>query len=237
VSAQAAVLEIDNASVSFRKLTRRGWGRAGERRWALKDVSLRVTGGEIVGIIGGNGSGKTTLLHAAAGVYLPAEGSIRRRNVSSLVDLSLGTSRDLTAFEYLRLMTPVLGYPRRALDARMDGIIEFSGLAVDVLDQPMRTYSSGMVLRVAFALAISLPFDLFLMDEVLAVGDADFQHRCVERLKADVARGAGVVIATHDPDIVATSCDRVGLLDDGQLVRLGAPSDALSWFKSGVWGE
>jgi ABC-type polysaccharide/polyol phosphate transport system ATPase subunit len=237
MSGAPTLLDLVGVSVSFRPLTRRGWGRPGASRWALRDVSLSVSRGEIVGVIGGNGSGKTTLLHTASGVFVPAAGTVKREATSSLIDLSLGAGRDLTAFEYLRVMTPLLGYRWRDIVGKLDDIVEFSGLTEDVLDQPMRSYSAGMVLRVAFALAIHLPFEVFLLDEVLAVGDAEFQHRCLERLRTKVDHGFGVLLATHDEDVVADWCDRVGLLERGQLTHLGAPTDALSWFKSGTWAD
>jgi lipopolysaccharide transport system ATP-binding protein len=194
---------------------------------ALDDISARLEVGDRVGLIGHNGSGKSTLLKVLAGIYRPTSGTLSRAGtVGSLLDISLGMSPDATGRENIFLRGMLQGLSRREIAALVPGIIEFSGLG-DFIELPMRTYSSGMLLRLAFSIATVLSPDILLMDEWLAVGDAEFQVKAEERLHDVVSKTSILVIASHSAELIRSQCNRVLYLEHGRLVADGTPDEVL----------
>jgi ABC-type polysaccharide/polyol phosphate transport system ATPase subunit len=228
-AAGAPVAVLDDVWVSFRRRSRRSRAVHGPERWALRGINLTVAPGDCIGVVGANGSGKSTLLNTLAGVIRPTRGDVWvRGRVASLVELSAGFHRDLTGHENLVIGGALMGYPPEELRDRLPDILAFSGLAHDVLDQPLATYSAGQGIRLAFALVAHLGAKVLLVDEVLAVGDADFQQRCLDRVDEMRAQGCGVVIVSHDLEVVARHCTRVAVLRAGAVDTIAAPDVALA---------
>jgi lipopolysaccharide transport system ATP-binding protein len=189
--------------------------------WALRGVSLEVAQGESVGIIGRNGSGKTTLLQLIAGTVAPSEGEVRvRGRVAAMLELGSGFNPEFTGRENVYLGGAVLGISRREMEARFDEIAAFADIG-EFLDQPLKTYSSGMAARLAFALAFSVEPDVMIVDEILAVGDIGFQQRCLARLRRLRDNGLTLLFVSHSPDAVRSLCERVLFLDHGQARYVG----------------
>jgi lipopolysaccharide transport system ATP-binding protein len=204
----------------FRELRRRRW------QWALRDVDLDVAAGTSLGLIGHNGAGKSSLLRLMGGVGRPTTGTIDvGGTVGALLELGTGFHPELSGRESALLALLIAGCTRREAQALLPAVAEFAELEAH-LDQPLRTYSSGMAARLAFAVATSAEPDLLLVDEVLAVGDLAFQQRCLARIEAHRRRGATVVLVSHDPALVADTCEEVAWLDHGRLVARG-PTEAV----------
>jgi lipopolysaccharide transport system ATP-binding protein len=185
---------------------------------ALDDVSFAIREGERVALVGHNGSGKTTLLRSIAGVYRPVSGGLAvEGSISTLFDISIGFDPEATGRENVFLRGLVMGMTREQIDERMDDIHEFSGLG-GYLDLPIRTYSSGMLLRLAFSVATSVRRDIVLMDEWLSVGDADFADRAAQRLQEHLARTSILLVATHSEDLTRRVCTRRIELNHGRVV-------------------
>jgi len=199
---------------------------------ALTDISARLSTGDRVGLVGHNGSGKSTLLRVLGGIYTPTTGSIERSGVvGSLLDISLGMSMDATGRENIYLRGALQGLSHREVDRLVPGIIDFSELG-DFIELPMRTYSSGMLLRLAFSVSTVLSPDILLMDEWLAVGDEAFQVKAEERLHEVVSNTAILVIASHSASLIRSQCNRVLYLEHGRLIADGAPDDVLPLYFS-----
>jgi len=193
--------------------------------WALNEVSLRLRAGEIFGVVGVNGAGKTTLLKAIAGVLHPTAGRIWvQGSVAPLLELGAGFHPELTGRENLYLYGTLLGNSRRQLRHAYDSIVEFAELD-SFMDAPLRTYSSGMSARLAFAVATHRRADVLLVDEVLAVGDVHFQEKCQRRMDAFRQDGATILLVSHDPGLLTQMCDRVAWLADGRVVAVGAADE------------
>jgi ABC-type polysaccharide/polyol phosphate transport system ATPase subunit len=191
--------------------------------WALKGVSLTVDEGEMLGVIGANGSGKSTLLKCLARIIAPNYGRIAvRGKVSALLELGTGFHQELTGRENVFLAGTTLGQTRQQVAARFDDIVAFSGLG-PFIDSPVKNYSSGMYARLAFAVAIHVDPEVLLIDEVLAVGDEEFQHRCYERLYEFRRDGVPIVFVSHALDVVRNMCTRVAWIDKGEVVMVGDP--------------
>lgn len=189
--------------------------------WALRDVSFEVRKGETVGIIGRNGSGKSTLLQMICGTVAPTAGSVSTNGrVAALLELGAGFNIEFTGRENILLNAAILGFPREAMEERMSKVLEFSELG-DFLDQPVKTYSSGMYARLAFSIAIHVDPDILIVDEALAVGDARFVAKCMRRIKEIQERGATILFVSHDVGSVRTLCQRAIWLDSGQLLEDG----------------
>lgn len=189
-----------------------------EEHWVLKDVSFEVKKGEAVGLIGKNGCGKSTVLKMLAHIMYPTKGKISLQGrVSSLIELGAGFHPDMSGRENIFMNASIFGLNHAQIERRIDTIVRFSELE-EFIDNPVRTYSSGMYMRLAFAVAIHVDADILLIDEILAVGDVNFQSKCFERLKEIKANGTTIVIVSHVTGQIQEICDRVLWIEDG-LVR------------------
>lgn len=205
-----------------------------ERNEPLVDVTFEVQPGEFFGIIGANGSGKSTLLKILAGIYRADAGEVRvNGRLSPFIELGVGFSGELTARENIEINGMLLGLTRRQLAERFGAIIDFAGLGRFV-DQQLKNYSSGMLTRLAFSVAIQVPFDILLVDEALAVGDADFQQKCLDTFDDLRERGKTVVLVSHDLSLVASFCDRALWLEDGIVQTVGDPADVIQAYRPEV---
>lgn len=198
--------------------------------WALRDIDLTVRRGQAVGVIGHNGAGKSTLLRMLHGLVLPDAGHIEIRGQhAALLDLGAPFSRILTARENVVAAATVHGVPAQDIDALVDQVAEFSDLG-DRMDTPLATHSTGMQMRLGYAIAAQLRPDLLLIDEVIAVGDLAFQRRCLEHIRRHLADGGGLVLVSHDMWMIQAVCDRVLVLADGRIVEDTTPSKAISHY-------
>jgi lipopolysaccharide transport system ATP-binding protein len=187
---------------------------------ALRDVSFTLQDGDRLGVVGPNGAGKTTLLRVLAGAYQPDAGRVRvRGRIGSLLDLSIGIDPSATGYENIILRGLVAGLTRAELNARMDEIAAFTGLG-NFLSMPLKTYSLGMMTRLAFAVATSVEADVLLMDEWISVGDIDFREQAEARLQSMVSRSRALVIASHDHDMIRRTCNKVLYLEHGVVRAL-----------------
>src|SRR6185437_16949143 len=188
---------------------------------ALKDVSLSIQEGEMVGIIGRNGSGKSTLLKIIAGVYRPTSGRVEvNGSIAPLIELGAGMHSELTGRENILLNGLLMGYSKRQMQEKEASIIEFAEIG-DFIDAPMKQYSSGMYTRLAFAVATEVDPNILIMDEILAVGDTAFQAKCFDRIRRFRQRGKTILLVTHSMAQIVEHCDRAILLDRGNMVYDG----------------
>lgn len=191
--------------------------------WALQDVSFQVRRGETLGIVGRNGSGKSTLLQLICSTLAPTSGDVTvKGRVSALLELGSGFNPEYTGRENIFLNGQILGLSKKELEIRYDAIVEFADIG-DFIDQPVKTYSSGMVVRLAFAVAINVDPEILVIDEALAVGDVGFQARCFTKINELKQHGVTLLFVSHSPDAVTQLCDRAILLDRGKLLLLGTP--------------
>ena len=199
-----------------------------ERNDALRDITFSVEEGEFFGVIGSNGSGKSTLLRILAGIYAPDSGVVRVNGLlSPFIELGVGFNPELTARDNVRMNATLAGLTRRQLDERFDEIVAFSELE-RFIDQKLKNYSSGMLVRLAYSIAIQIPFDVLLLDEVLAVGDQEFQEKCFATFRQMRADGKTVVFVSHDLRSVGKFCDRVLLLERGEIRALGPADEVIA---------
>jgi lipopolysaccharide transport system ATP-binding protein len=195
---------------------------------ALNDVSFSIRRGEATGIIGRNGSGKSTLLQLVAGTLTPTSGTVGvTGRVSALLELGSGFNPDFTGTENVFLNGAIYGFTHSEMATRMDEIAAFADIG-DFMDQPVKTYSSGMMMRLAFAVAVNVQPDVLIIDEALAVGDVFFSQKCFQRIREIVHRGATLIFVSHDMGAVQSLCDRALLLSQGSLMFDGAPEDCVS---------
>jgi lipopolysaccharide transport system ATP-binding protein len=211
-----------------RGLVRGAGARSAERDvWAVRDVSLQVPAGQLLGLIGHNGSGKSTLLRVLARITAPSEGeAVLRGRVASLLEMGAGFHLDLTGRENVYLSAAVLGMPRARVHDRFDAIAAMADVG-EYLDVPVKRYSSGMFVRLAFAVAAHLEPDVLLVDELLAVGDEEFRRQCLDTLQRLARAGCAVVLVSHDAAAIGQVCERVVYLVDGRVQFDGAPDEAL----------
>jgi lipopolysaccharide transport system ATP-binding protein len=201
---------------------------------ALEEVTFAVARGESFGIIGGNGSGKSTLLKLVAGMLRPTTGQVRvDGRVAALIELGAGFHPEISGRENVYINGAVLGLSRREIDRRYQDIVEFSGLA-EFMDEPVKNYSSGMYVRLGFAVAIHTDPDVLLVDEVLAVGDEAFAHRCVRRIEEFLASGKTLLLVSHSLDLVSELCDRILWLDHGRQRLTGEPRRVIDAYRQAV---
>jgi len=199
--------------------------------WALKDVNLEVAEGETFGLLGHNGSGKSTLLKCIAGIIQPTEGEIvTRGRVASLLELGAGFQPEMSGRENIYLNASLLGMSKRYVDSKFDEIVAFAELE-PFIDNQVKFYSSGMYVRLGFAVAVHMDPDLLIVDEVLAVGDELFQRKCLERVKQFQREGRTIVVVTHAADLVRQVCSGAAVLDHGRLVGMGTPAEAVRSFR------
>jgi ABC-type polysaccharide/polyol phosphate transport system ATPase subunit len=197
--------------------------------WALKDISFSVEKGEILGVVGPNGAGKTTLLRVIARVLHPSLGRVvTRGNVAPILELGGGFHPELTGRENIYLYGSLLGRTRRQMDEGFEEVVEFSELW-DFIDAPLRTYSSGMAARLAFAVATAQFADVILIDEVLAVGDIQFQEKCLDRMDSYRQQGATIIFVSHDPGVIQRMCERTLLLSAGEKNMLGPSREVVEF--------
>lgn len=198
--------------------------------WALQDVSFQVRAGEVVGVIGRNGAGKSTLLKILSRITAPSAGSAKiRGRVSSLLEVGTGFHPELTGRENVYMNGSILGLSRPEIDQRFEEIVDFSGVE-RFLDTPLKRYSSGMQVRLAFSVAAHLDPEVLIVDEVLAVGDARFQQRCIGRMRAASDLGRTVLLVSHNMQAVSTLAHRCLVLDAGRVVADAAPREAISTY-------
>jgi lipopolysaccharide transport system ATP-binding protein len=194
---------------------------------ALKNIDLEIVAGDRIGIVGHNGSGKSTLLRLLSGVYEPSSGKIKRSGtVSSLVDISLGINGENTGRENIFLRGKLMGLTKKEIDQKIDEIIEFSELG-DYINLPVRIYSSGMLLRLAFSVSTSITADILIMDEWLSVGDGAFAERSSQRLKNLVDESEILVIASHTRELLEETCNKIIWLEHGLIRKVGPTQEIL----------
>jgi ABC-type polysaccharide/polyol phosphate transport system ATPase subunit len=192
--------------------------------WALKGISFDIAKGKVVGILGRNGSGKSTLLQIIAAVMQPTSGSVNvDGRVAALLELGAGFNPEFTGRQNVLLNAAIMGLPQEEMSKRMPVIMEFADIG-EFFDQPMKTYSSGMFVRVAFAASVHVDPDILIVDETLAVGDAKFQHKCFQRLADLQSQHKTVLLVTHNSSLVTSYCDQAFLLESGELVASGDPA-------------
>jgi lipopolysaccharide transport system ATP-binding protein len=212
-----------------------------KRRWfrefhALGDVSFDVTRGETVGIIGRNGSGKSTLLQIICGTLAPTSGEVSvRGRIAALLELGAGFNPDFTGRENVYLNASLLGLTREEIDERYDAILSFADIG-EFIDQPVKTYSSGMYVRLAFAVASNVTPDILVVDEALAVGDAKFQAKCFARLRNLRESGTSILFVSHSTEQIVTHCDRAILVDGGRVVVDGKPKAVVNRYLDLLFG-
>src|SRR4051812_42627716 len=240
-------LEVDHVTKNFRvhrektnsiKALIAGRGRTHYDEFtALKDVTFTVKEGEVFGVIGENGSGKSTLLKCMAGILQPNEGSVRvHKKMSALLELGAGFHPELSGRDNVFLNAAILGMSRKDIALRFDDIVEFSGLAA-FIDVPVKTYSSGMYIRLAFAVAINVDPRLLIIDEILAVGDVTFQQRCLEKFVDFRNEGRTIVLVTHGMTTVKDMCDRAIWLSHGHITGEGDPADLVEAYTEAMLGN
>jgi lipopolysaccharide transport system ATP-binding protein len=237
-----AIIEIENIGKRFKHFPSH-WARLGEwlsggifsnhsDHWALKNISFNVQAGESLGIIGQNGAGKSTLLKILTGTTQPTEGSLTTDGrVSALLELGMGFHPDFNGKENAMLACQMSGISSEKTKALMPEIESFSELG-DYLNQPLRVYSTGMQMRLAFSTATAVRPDVLIVDEALSVGDAYFQHKCIRRIRSFIDDGTTLLFVSHDPGAVKSLCDRAILLDRGVLVQQGSPDSVLDYYNA-----
>ena len=202
-----------------------------ERQQALRDITFEIGQGEFFGIVGPNGSGKSTLLKVLAKIYRQDAGTVRVNGVlSPFIELGVGFNPELTARDNILINGTLLGLTRRQIKDRFDAIVGFGELERFV-DQKLKNFSSGMHVRLAYSIAIQVDFDILLLDEVLAVGDEEFQRRCLETLAEIRNAGKTIVLVSHNLRAIRVNCDRAMLLVDGSIQELGRPADVLARYE------
>lgn len=226
-------IEVKNIRKKFKVYFDKGYGlkerilfsgrNKFEERWVLNDISFRIRKGEAVGLIGKNGCGKSTMLKLISRIIYPTEGTVQiKGRVSSLLELGAGFHPDMSGRENIYTNASIFGLTKKEIDKRLDEIIRFSELE-EFIDCPVRTYSSGMYMRLAFSVAINVDADILLIDEILAVGDVSFQAKCFERLKEIKEAGTTIVLVSHSPAQIEQICDRAIWIEDGKIREDGLP--------------
>lgn len=226
---------VSAATAPFRRFRAAANGRADDQTfWALKDVSFDVVRGEVIGIIGRNGAGKSTLLKILSRITEPTEGRIRiRGRVGSLLEVGTGFHPELTGRENIYMNGAILGMHRWEITEKFDDIVEFAEVE-SFIDTPVKRYSSGMYMRLAFAVAAHMEPEILIVDEVLAVGDAQFQKKCLGKM-GDVARhGRTVLFVSHNMEAVVNLCSKAVLLERGRVVRIGPTGEVIQQYRTGL---
>ena len=249
MSANAPVIRLENVTQRFRVIQERPdtvrelFSRLFRRQSsfhdfeAVRNISFDVPRGQMLGIIGRNGSGKSTLLKIIAGVYKPTRGQVTvTGSLAPLIELGAGFHHELTGRENILLNGLLMGYSKREMMARQERIIAFADIG-DFIDAPVKQYSSGMYMRLAFAVATEVDPEILLVDEILAVGDAGFQEKCFARISKFREAGKTILFVTHTMNDVQEHCDRVVLLEEGSVVMDDRPEPAIAMYNSLVAPE
>ena len=199
--------------------------------YALNDINFKVGSGETVGIIGTNGSGKSTILKIITGVLTPTTGNVSvNGKISALLELGAGFNQDYTGMENLYMNGTMMGYTKEEMEEKIPEILAFADIG-DFVHQPVKTYSSGMFVRLAFALAINVEPEILIVDEALAVGDIFFQNKCYKRMAEIKEKGTTILMVTHDMSSIIKYCDRVVLLNKGTMISEGEPGEMVDIYK------
>lgn len=215
----------------------RGRRRFYREFWALRDVSFEIRRGETVGIVGKNGSGKSTLLQMICGTLAPTEGTIQTRGrIGALLELGSGFNPEFSGRDNVYINAALLGLSREEIDACFDKIVAFADIG-DFIDQPVQTYSSGMVVRLAFAVQAQVSPDILIVDEALAVGDAKFQAKCFARLKDLKDQGTSILLVTHSSEQIVAHCSRAILMDEGRMLQVGEPRQIINRYVDILFGK
>lgn len=200
--------------------------------WALNNISLEIEPGETFGLVGDNGSGKSTLLKTMAKILWPDQGEIEIvGKVAALLEVGSGFHPELTGRENIFLNGAILGMTKKEISAKFQTIVDFSGVG-DFIDQPVKNYSSGMYVRLGFSVAIHVDPDVLLVDEVLAVGDENFQLKCFEKFNELKARGKTIVLVSHALGSMVEMCDRIAWIQNGELKAIGAPAEIIALYRN-----
>lgn len=206
--------------------------RPHEEHWVLRNVSFEIAPGEVVGVIGQNGAGKSTLLKLVTGTAQPSEGYVTKTGrVAAILELGMGFNPDLTGRQNAFHSAGLMGYSQEQIEAAMPGIESFAEIG-DYFDHPVRTYSSGMQVRVAFAVATAFAPDLLIVDEALSVGDSYFQHKSFDRMRRFREQGTSIMLVSHSLGDVKALCDRVILLEKGAVLKDGAPDEVIDYYNA-----
>ena len=226
-----------NASVElkvrFLSLLQPGKRQSIEEFWALKGVSLTIERGDAIGLVGRNGSGKSTFLKLVAGIHRPTAGRLlvaEGIRICSMIELGVGFHPELTGRENVVLSASIHGLSRAEIDRIYQKVVEYSGLE-HFIDVPIKNYSSGMYMRLGFAIAANLEPDVLLLDEIFAVGDADFQLRCIATVNSFIARGKTIIFVSHAPSAIRSICKRVCVLEQGECVFDGDVDGGLQFYE------
>ena len=222
--------KVDSLKEYFIKMTKKSLKF--EEFWALNDVSIDIMPGDFYGLVGLNGSGKSTLLKTIAGVLKPTKGSVTvRGTIAPLIELGAGFDMDLTARENIYLNGAVLGFSKQFMDDHFQEIVDFSELH-NFLDVPLKNYSSGMVARIAFAIATVTDPDILIADEVLSVGDYTFQQKCERRMRELIEGGTTVIFVSHSIEQVKNLCNKATWLEHGKVIMTGAAEEVCNEYMS-----
>ncbi len=204
---------------------------------ALNNVSLEIKPGEVFGVIGHNGAGKSTLLKVIARILRPTKGRvILRGKISPLLELGGGFDPELTGRENIYLNSAILGFSKKDIKSRFDRIVAFAELQ-EFIDTPVRNYSTGMISRLGFSVATDVQPEILIVDEVLSVGDSNFQKRCSDRIAQFRKHGTTILLVSHDLEAVKTMCDRVGWMERGELKTVGNTNDIITQYQAGLTHE
>lgn len=219
---------------SVKELFVRGRSKGGNEFWALRDASFEVPRGSTFALVGHNGSGKSTALKTLAGIHRPTSGTVEvNGRVSALLELGAGFHGELTGRENIRLNGAILGLSRKQIDASMDRIVDFAGIG-EFIDAPVKVYSSGMYVRLGFSIAVTLDPEILIVDEIIAVGDEEFQRKCFDHLHELRKRGTTIVLVSHSLGIVQDLCDGAVWLDHGRVRQVGEAREIVRSYLSDV---
>ncbi|WP_263147428.1 ABC transporter ATP-binding protein [Pseudomonas sp. RIT-PI-AD] len=238
-----SLLSVKNLSKAYRSYGSE-WQRIGrwfglpckarEEHWVLRNVSFEIHAGEAVGIVGQNGAGKSTLLKMITGTLQPTEGSVRSRGrIAAILELGMGFNPELSGRENALHSAGLMGFSREQVLKVMPEIEDFAEIG-DYFDEPVRTYSSGMQSRVAFAITTTFRPDILIVDEALAVGDIYFQHKCMQRIRAFQEQGMVLLLVSHDPGAVKSLCNRALLIDSGTLIKDDRPDSVIDYYNAAI---
>jgi lipopolysaccharide transport system ATP-binding protein len=239
-------VQVDNVSKRFRlyhernqtlkSAIMRGRTSVHEDFWALKDVTFDVPAGSTFGLIGSNGSGKSTLLKCLANIYHPNDGSITHYGkMAAMLEVGSGFHHELSGRDNIYLNGSILGMSKKQITRKFDEIVDFSGVE-QFIDQPVKNYSSGMFVRLGFAIAINVDPDILVVDEVLAVGDAEFQAKCFQKFRDFKVAGKTVILVSHDTKTVQTLCDQAAWINKGELQVVGQADFTIAAYLDSLTG-